>query len=213
MTHYVKFTIIIFAIILTLILCSRIILTSISCSEENFKTKHIHYQGHKIYYEVRGDSTKTIVFIHGWTSSIQSWKHQLDSFSDYKVIAIDLPGHGNSSKNEKTSYTMELFADSVSEVLKKEKVENAFFIGHSMGFAVIDVITVKYPELCAGICSVDGTHFEFPEEQKEKENWIQYNRAFAKSMEQESGRINFINMLFLADTPEILKDEVTSVRL
>ena len=81
------------------------------------QSKYLHYKNHKIYYEVRGDSKKTLVFIHGWTSSIQSWKYQLDSFNNYKLIAVDLPGNGLSSKNEEVDYTMELFADSINALL------------------------------------------------------------------------------------------------
>jgi pimeloyl-ACP methyl ester carboxylesterase len=47
--------------------------------------------------------------------------------------------------------------------------ENVVFFGHSMGFAVAEVIAVKYPTLCAGLGSLDGAHFEVPEDLKEKE--------------------------------------------
>ena len=154
-----------------------------SCTNTNEHERYINYLDHKVYYELYGDSSDIIVFIHGWTGNIQSWKYQLNSFSDYKVIAIDLPGHGKSSRNEKTSYTMELFADSVNAVLKSENINKAFFIGHSMGFAVIEVIAIKYPDLCTGICSIDGTHFVLPEDAEERDAWIQYNREFARSME------------------------------
>lgn len=50
-----------------------------------------------------------------------------------------------------------------------------------------------------------------PEDPKEKEEWIQYNRDFEKSMENESGREKFLNMLFLPDTPKRLKEEVFKI--
>jgi pimeloyl-ACP methyl ester carboxylesterase len=197
--------------LLKLVILLFLVLTSPSvfaANKEKTAPKSINYQEHKIYYEVRGNSPKTLIFIHGWTSGIQAWKYQLDSFPGYKVIAIDLPGNGKSSRNEKSSYSMELFADSVYQVLRKEKINKGVFIGHSMGFAVCEVISQKYPEVCAGLCSIDGCHFELPEDPKEKENWLQSNRDFAKSMETESGRGAFLNMLFQPDTPKMLKDEV-----
>ncbi len=132
----------------------------------------------------------------------------MDAFKDYRVIAVDLPGNGKSGKNESAVYTMELFADSINYVLKNENISRAFFIGHSMGFSVAEVIAVKYPEICAGICSVDGAHFVLPEDPKEKQAWIKYNRDFAKSLENEQGRHEFINALFLPDTPNLLKNEI-----
>ena len=159
----------------------------------------------------RGEDARTLFFIHGWTGSRESWKYQFDAFDNYRVIIIDLPGNGKSSKNEKVDYTMDLFADTIYEILKKEQVDEAFFIGHSMGFAVAEVVAQKYPNRCKGICSIDGAHFELPEDSVEKDAWIQYNRVFAQSMEHEKGRDNFINMLFLPDTPQILKDEVLKI--
>jgi len=203
MSYYFK-SVIMFCSLITL-------LCACSSDKKNIEEKYLNYNEHKIYYEVRGNSSKTLIFIHGWTGSIHSWKYQLDSFPGYKVLAIDLPGNGKSSKNENSIYSTELFADSVYQVLKKEKINKGFFIGHSMGLAVCDVIAQKYPEICAGICSMDGSHFELPENAKEKENWIQYNRSFANTMATEAGRESFLNMLFLPDTPKILKDEVLKI--
>lgn len=80
-----------------------------------------------------------------------------------------------------------------------------------MGFATAEILTVKYPELCAGIISVDGVHFDLPEDEQGKKQWIEYNRSFAESLKTEKGRENFINALFLPDTPEILKNEVFNI--
>jgi pimeloyl-ACP methyl ester carboxylesterase len=178
---------------------------------QEVQKKYLNFRGHHVYYETRGNSVKTLVFIHGWTSSIQSWKYQLDSFRDYKVIAVDLPGHGKSSKNPKAIYTMELFADTVKTILEREGITGAYFFGHSMGFAVVEVMLVKYPEKCQGVGSIDGARFELPDKKEEREKWIKSNRQFAKLLDTEGGREAFINMLFLSDTPQILKDEIFKV--
>jgi pimeloyl-ACP methyl ester carboxylesterase len=197
----------------TVIICCCLMASTSACStnQKSVAKKYLNYKEHKIYYEVRGHSAKTLIFIHGWASSVQSWKYQLDSFPDYQVVAVDLPGNGKSSKNEKSSYSPGLFADSVFQVLKKEKIAKGFFIGHSMGFSVCEVIVQKYPELCTGICSMDGAHFELPENPKEKAKWFQDNRSFANTMVSESGRANFLSMLFLPDTPKMLKNEVFKI--
>ena len=181
----------------------------LSCGDNKMQIKSLNWNGHKIYYETRNSkSQKTLFFVHGWTASAECWKYQLDSFTDYNVIAIDLPGNGRSSKNEEKEYTMELFADSCIEVLKKENIEKAFFLGHSMGFSVAEIISQKYPQKCAGIACIDGAHFELSANPEERAQWIEYNRYFVKTLEQEKGRDDFINMLFLTDTPELLKEEV-----
>ncbi len=196
---------------ITAFLVSMAIAGLTSCAVQSAQGRHLQYSGHEVHYEVYGNSPKTLFFIHGWTGSTRTWKYQLEEFGGYKVIAVDLPGNGKSSKNENARYTMELFADCVREVAKKEKVTRAFFFGHSMGFAVVEVIAAKYPELCAGLVCIDGLHFELPEDQAAKEQWVQYNRDFARSLETEKGREDFINALFLPDTPRRLKDEVLTM--
>jgi len=175
---------------------------------ESIRSEYLDFGVHRIYYEVRGSGIKTLVFLHGWSSNISSWKYQIDAFPGYTVIAIDMPGHGESSKNEQTEYSMELLADSVHAVLTFEKIKKAFFFGHSQGFAVTEIITQKCPELCAGIGCIDGVHFEVPEDEQGEQEWLEFNRDFAESLKAEKGRIDFINALFLPDTPQVLRDEI-----
>lgn len=51
------------------------------------------------YIEVNENAPQTIFFIHGNSGSSQTWQYQLESnsLSSYRLIAIDLPGHGHSS--------------------------------------------------------------------------------------------------------------------
>ena len=62
-------------------------------------------------------------------------------------------------------------------------------------FSVAEVFAVKYPELCAGIGSVDGTHFDLPEDPDQKEEWLKYNRSFSENLKTGEGRNEFINAL------------------
>lgn len=171
-------------------------------------SKRVGYAGHEINYEVHGRATRTLVFIHGWTGNLEVWKHQLEAFPDYRVIAIDLPGNGRSSRREGVPYTTELFADAVRAVLQAENVGKAFVFGHSMGFAVTEVLAAKYPEACAGIGSIDGAHFEAPADEVGQASWRQQTEAMAAGMTTEKAREDFINMLFLPNTPAPLKEEI-----
>lgn len=170
--------------------------------------KRLPFGGHEIYYEVHGQGPRTLVFIHGWTGNLQVWKHQLDAFPGTRCIGIDLPGNGQSSRREGVPYPMELFADSVRAVLDAEKVEKAYFFGHSMGFAVTEVFAAKYPERCLGLAAIDGAHFEVAPGPDGPEKFRQENTAFAATMTNEAAREGFIRMLFLPDTPAALQDEI-----
>lgn len=179
-------------------------------NQDNFHEKFLNYKEYKIHYELYGNrhSEKTLVFIHGWCSNIDVWVNQLDEFPDYKVIAIDLPGHGKSSKDIDAEYTITLFANSINAVLVNEEVEKAFIFGHSMGFAVSEVFALKYPEKTIGIGSIDGAHFEVENDEKSQNDWIAYNSFMAESLNEEIGRENFINMLFLPETSSKIKSDI-----
>ena len=172
--------------------------------------KNLNFGAYQIHYSLHGNSksNKTLVLVHGWCSNIDVWRCQLDSFPDYKVVAIDLPGHGKSSKNLKEKYTIEVFVESLNAVLSAEKISRAFIFGHSMGFAVAEIFALKYPQKTVGIGSIDGVHFEVPNDEEKQREWKAYNNMMAESMNEEKGREDFINMLFLPATAPQLKQEI-----
>lgn len=113
--------------------------------------------GNKIhYYDIGSAKAKdALVLIHGWTCSSEFWKDNYNAFPAYRVIAIDLPGHGRSDK-PKLDYSMEHFARSVEAVLKRAGVKRAVLAGHSMGTPVARQFYRLYPERTRGIVVVDG---------------------------------------------------------
>jgi pimeloyl-ACP methyl ester carboxylesterase len=71
------------------------------------------------------------------------------------VIALDLPGHGQSDKPQ-IAYTMDLFANAIDAVMRDAKVERAVLVGHSMGTPVARQFYRKYPQKTLAIVIVDG---------------------------------------------------------
>lgn len=112
--------------------------------------------GTRIHYLSYGKGREAIVFIHGWTCNLDNWRDQISDFEKRsRVIAIDLPGHGQSDKPQ-IAYTMDLFARAVDAVLRDAKVERAVLVGHSMGTPVARQFYRKYPQKTLGIVIVDG---------------------------------------------------------
>lgn len=112
--------------------------------------------GNKIhYYEMTHKKVEpqAIVLIHGWTCNADFWKN--NKFPDYRVLAIDLPGHGKSDK-PKLTYSMEHFARAIHAMMKSAGVKKAVLVGHSMGTPVARQFYRLYPEQTAGIVAVDG---------------------------------------------------------
>ena len=73
--------------------------------------------GLEIVGEVRGRGDAALVFLHGWCGDREYWKHQVEVFAaDYRVVALDQAGHGESGKGRK-AWTADGLAGDVEAVV------------------------------------------------------------------------------------------------
>jgi pimeloyl-ACP methyl ester carboxylesterase len=80
---------------------------------------------------------KPLVLIPGWSQTAEQFRHQLDGLSDrYRVIAIDMRGHGDSDK-PKHGYRIQRLAKDVFDALRALDLTDATVLGHSMGCSVL----------------------------------------------------------------------------
>jgi non-heme chloroperoxidase len=87
-------------------------------------------------YEEAG-SGKPLVCIPGWSQTAAQFKHQLSGLSDrYRVIAVDMRGHGESDKPD-NGYTIQRLAKDVQDLLVARNLTDVTLMGHSMGSSVI----------------------------------------------------------------------------
>ncbi|AGW85910.1 alpha/beta fold hydrolase [Blattabacterium sp. (Nauphoeta cinerea)] len=114
---------------------------------------------YKINFKIKGKGIP-IVLLHGFMESLEIWNSIYYNISNkYKVILIDLPGHGKSilTLKKNTIFTMEKVAEIVKETLIKENIQKAIFVGHSMGGYVALAMAEKYPEMFLGLCLLHST--------------------------------------------------------
>src|SRR4030095_9636163 len=112
--------------------------------------------GARVHYKSWGKGKDALVLVHGWGCNMNHWRDQISDFSKRnRVIALDLPGHGESDKPQ-LAYTMDLFANAIDAVMRDAKVERAVVAGHSMGTPVARQFYRKYPQKTLGIVIVDG---------------------------------------------------------
>src|SRR5215204_6272307 len=110
----------------------------------------------KIHYKSYGKGSDALVLVHGWGCNMDHWRDQIPDFAKRnRVIALDLPGHGQSDKPQ-MGYSMDLFANAIDAVMREAKVERAVVVGHSMGTPVARQFYRKYPQKTLGIVIVDG---------------------------------------------------------
>ena len=85
--------------------------------------------------EGRIDATP-LVFIHGINSSSQQWQYQQQHFSgNYRLILIDLPGHGRSA--DRADFSIKALAIDLSTVLTQLGIQQPVLYGHSLGGMMI----------------------------------------------------------------------------
>ena len=99
-----------------------------------------------LVYDSKGSGDTALVFLHGWCGSRHWWKSQMDAFSgDYRVIAYDQAGHGDSGKDRK-EWTGAALAADVGAVVKGLGLKRVILVGHSMG----GPIALERPSGCLG---------------------------------------------------------------
>ena len=122
----------------------------------------------KVHYLTGGKGKDALVFVHGWTCDATFWNGQTSAFPSLRVIALDLPGHGQSDK-PRADYTMEYFARSIEAVMRDAKIKRAVLVGHSMGTPIIRQFYRLYPDKTLGLVIVDGAlRLLFPKAQMEQ---------------------------------------------
>lgn len=92
-----------------------------------------------------------VVFVHGAGGSSSIWFSQLRDFKKhFNVLLIDLRGHGKSKdllqKYYEEDYSFEFISKDILEVLDHLKIEQAHFIGVSLGTIIIRTMSEIAPE-------------------------------------------------------------------
>lgn len=101
-----------------------------------------------IRYWQEGDRGSAVLLAHGIGRYMEDWLPGFWSLTDHhQVYALDLPGHGLSSRDQDISYQIDNLADMVSSFMQKLGIERAHLCGHSLGGAVVTWLTIARPEI------------------------------------------------------------------
>lgn len=107
----------------------------------------------KIHHEKAGTRGLMICFVHGSGGSQGVWVRQMEGLADVaRVVALDLPGHGESDGDGVG--TIDQAADAVRQVLDELGVARAVVGGHSMGGAIALAFALANPDRLAGLVLV-----------------------------------------------------------
>lgn len=170
--------------------------------------KEIIYKNTKISFTDYGKGT-AVVLLHGFLENSTMWDFFIADFSKkYRIITIDLLGHGNT---EPLGYvhSMEDNADVVHAVLSELKIRKAILVGHSMGGYVALAFAELYADNVKGIVLSNSTSRADSDERKTNRD-----RAI-KAVKQNYS--NFVRLsianLFSENNRERLAREIESVKV
>ncbi|MDD5116765.1 MAG: alpha/beta hydrolase [Candidatus Omnitrophica bacterium] len=141
--------------------------------------------GVKIIYSEYGKGEPVLVFVHGWCGSRAVWQKQVPYFAKkYRVITLDLAGHGASGRQRK-EYTQEAFGEDIATVVNAAGADKVILIGHSMSGTIILEANRLLKDKVIGLVAVDTLeNFEYVATPEDK---IKYIEPLKKDFVKNSG--------------------------
>ena len=144
-----------------------------------------HINGINLAYTDQGQGLP-VVFVHAFPFSRAMWTPQVEALAgSFRVIAVDLRGHGESDA-PLWRYTLEQFADDLRGLLDHLNIPQAVFVGLSMGGYTLFAFYRKYPDRVKGLVLAD-------------------TRAQADTEEGRTGRFNMAQTAYRQGASAIAK--------
>ncbi len=135
------------------------------------------------YYD-SGKGERTILLIHGYLESIETWDRVMTPLvkGGFRVVALDVPGHGISEIKGEV-HTPEFVADTINALLEKLNISKVTVMGHSMGGYMALALAMKYPEKVEAIIMHHSTpDSDTPERKANREREIEVIRSGRKEL-------------------------------
>jgi pimeloyl-ACP methyl ester carboxylesterase len=108
------------------------------------RTREVQVDGIPIHLTEAGDGP-ALVLLHGLAATHVNWERTIPAFADrWRVVAPDLPGHGQSGKPE-APYTIDFFAGVVRSLGRELGIKEAVVVGNSLGGQIAIELALTYP--------------------------------------------------------------------
>ncbi len=122
----------------------------------------IALRGTNVDYETRGKGP-ALLLLHGWNSSARQWSLNLRELGKgFRVIAVDLPGHGDSEIPPDFDFSLGAHVAWLEDFRQAMRLGSFGLVGHSLGGTIAAAYAAAHPErvralvLCATPASGRG---------------------------------------------------------
>lgn len=132
-----------------------------------------------IHYWINGTKEgKAILFIHPAFANHNCFNSQLDYFKNYRVITLDLIGHGKSIGKG----TIVKTANYIKQIMESENVDKINLVGISMGAILVQDFANKYPDMVASLSCIGGYDINNFDPKLQKGNTKQQMKMMLKAI-------------------------------
>jgi abhydrolase domain-containing protein 6 len=135
-------------------------LISIDRSVSRLAPHTVNAGGLTLSYLERPGPGDTIVLIHGFSADKDNWVRFTRHLpAEYRVIALDMPGHGDSAKPADATYSAEFLAACLSRAIDALKLDRVHLAGNSMGGYLSVLYASRNPGRVIDLCLMDPAGF------------------------------------------------------
>lgn len=161
----------------------------------------------ELAYKDQGEG-ETVILLHGFCGSSDYWEKVMPLLDQYRVIALDLRGHGESGIPE-GGYSIEDMAKDIYYFMDQKQLKDVYMLGHSLGGYVTLSFAQNFSDKLKGFGLIHSTPLPDNESTKDK-------RTESIDKIDSKGMYSFIDemvpALFSKDRLEELKEEINKVK-
>ncbi|WP_409251138.1 alpha/beta fold hydrolase [Bacillus sp. SCS-153A] len=120
----------------------------------------------ELSYKDHGEG-QTVILLHGFCGSSDYWEKVIPLLDQFRVIAVDLRGHGESGIPE-GGYSIEDMAKDINYFMDQKQLQDVYMFGHSLGGYVTLSFAKMFPDKLKGFGLIHSTPLPDDEQAKDK---------------------------------------------
>lgn len=126
-------------------------------SRSDFKPGVVQIQDQTMAYLERPGTGETIVLIHGYTGNKDHWTRFVRHLpEEYRVLAFDMPGHGDNAQSFDKTYTVDYMASTLDQAVQTMGISRFHLAGNSMGGWISVLYANRYPQKVMSLGLLDN---------------------------------------------------------